>query len=111
MDKIHPTDKVCREYKEPSPPAVVPVAPKVQPKAVENEVSKKDKSPPPPLPSPKVEQPIQKLPPPTTAIADKENIAAEGNTAEVIKKAESEKKVCQNRIKTFNGAGNKIRFS
>lgn len=75
---------------------MVPVAPKVQPKAVENEVSKKEKSPPPPLPAaPKVDQPIQKLPPPTTPIADKENNAAEGNNTEVTKKIESEKKVCQ----------------
>lgn len=96
--KFWSTDKVCREYKEPSPPAMVPVTPKVQPKAGENEVSKKEKSPPPPLPSlPKAEQPIQKPPPPPiTPIADKENIAAEGNTSsEVLKKSEIEKKVCQ----------------
>lgn len=73
---------------------MVPVTPKVQPKAVENEVIKKEKSPPPPLPTlPKVDQSIQKSP--TTPIADKENNAAEGNTAEVIKKIDGEKKVCQ----------------
>lgn len=94
-------DKVCREYKEPSPPAVVPAAMKVLPKVVENEVPKKEKSPPPPLPIPAatVEPTVRK---PATPIADKENIAAEGNT-EIIKKAESEKKVCQDSRMGANG--------